>query len=270
MEKGFFPWNESCNNMPWHLRIVVLLFFLFSSFVWAIPCGEWGEILVVDVLTEVMNHTPVIEPPPQKPKRPTGEMGRIYDDNAKQVREMKSLLRGGQAEELELFYAHYQKNKLRYEEVARKVGLPPALIAALHWRESTGDFGTYMHQGDPLGRPARNHPRNIPLFHRWEPSAVHAFKRQAWVGKGLHLTKDTTDLAALATYAEYYNGLGYWYRRVSSPYVFSGTNQYSRGKYVADGRYSRAARDRQLGVALMIRTISDRERKPKPSNTVSS
>ncbi len=61
----------------------------------------------------------------------------------------------------------------------------------------------------------------------------------------------------MATYAEYYNGLGYYKRGRPSPYVFSGTDQYRRGKYVADGRYSRGARDRQLGVATMIQAIRE-------------
>ena len=34
------------------------------------------------------------------------------------------------------------------------VNVPAPLIAALHMRESSGKFNTYLHQGDPLGKPA--------------------------------------------------------------------------------------------------------------------
>ncbi|MEE2752035.1 MAG: hypothetical protein VX519_11455, partial [Myxococcota bacterium] len=88
-----------------------------------------------------------------------------------------------------------------------------------------------------------------------ENSPVHAFGQKAWLRDGLKLSEHSSDMAALATYAEYYNGLGYSDRGVSSPYVFSGTDQYNRGKYVSDGRYSRLTRDNQLGVVKMVQAI---------------
>ena len=63
------------------------------------------------------------------------------------------------------FQENWEANKARYQAVAAQTDMPAKLIAALHWRESSGNFNTYLHQGDPLGRPAVNHPKNIPIFH---------------------------------------------------------------------------------------------------------
>ncbi len=150
------------------------------------------------------------------------------------------------------FTAHYEKHRARYEKVAAQTDIPAQLVAAIHWREGSGDFSTYLHQGDPLGRAAVNWPSNIPVFHKWEPAAVHALQMKDRHREELGIDQETQDGALLGTYAEMYNGLGYHNRGVSSPYVYAGTSAYSSGKYVADGKYSASARDQQLGVIPML------------------
>jgi lysozyme family protein len=164
------------------------------------------------------------------------------------------------------FVQNYQSNKARYEAVAEKTDMPPELIAALHWRESTGNFGTYLHQGDPLGKPARRIPNNIPVFHDWESAAIHAINLKKGIQQRFGITKATgqSDPAALSTYAEYYNGKGYFNKSRPSPYVFSGTSSYQSGKYVADGKYDPNAVDRQLGVYSMLSNLWS-VNSPKPA-----
>ncbi|MBK9366595.1 MAG: hypothetical protein IPN01_09755 [Deltaproteobacteria bacterium] len=153
------------------------------------------------------------------------------------------------------FKKHWEANKARYAAVAAKTGVPANLIAALHWRESSGNFGTYLHQGDPLGKPAVNWPNNIPVFHKWEDAAIHALGMKGKLAKDLGMASNTTDMAAMATYAEHYNGLGYANKGKPSPYVYSGTDQYDKGKYVRDGVYDPNTKDKQLGVVAMIKSI---------------
>ncbi len=186
-----------------------------------------------------------------------GKMRKVYDANRARTNGLQEDDRYDG--ELSEFEAHWQRHQARYESVAAKTGLPAELIAALHWREASGDFGTYLHQGDPLGKPAVHVPKNIPLFHKWEDAAVHAIQMKRGIQSEMALTETSTDAAALATYSEYYNGLGYAMRSKPSPYVFAGTNAYKSGKFVRDGVYSAGTRDRQPGVMSMLGRISDVE-----------
>jgi hypothetical protein len=54
------------------------------------------------------------------------------------------------------------------------------------------------------------------------------------------------------TLLETYNGVGYAYKGLPSPYLWSGTDQYVRGKFVEDGAFSATTVDKQLGCACLI------------------
>lgn len=150
---------------------------------------------------------------------------------------------------LEKFEENYEKNKDRYEAVAEKTGVPAELVAAIHWRESSGNFDTYLHNGDPLGKPTTHVPAGIN-YSNWEDAACDAMTR--------YIDQDKLDKDDVNTYydvAERYNGLGYRNKGVQSPYVWAGTTNYSGGKYVADGVYDANYVDRQLGVAVMLKRL---------------
>lgn len=206
--------------------------------------------------------------PPEKSHRPAAKdktARKVYDNNQKRAAEM-DLKRKGYEGELDGFAKHWGKNQERYVAVAEKTGVPAKLIAALHWRESHGNFGTYLHQGDPLGKKAVHVPKNIPIFHKWEEAAVHALNMKKSIRDKVEMDENTTDPAALATYAEHYNGLGYHNRGRTSSYVWAGTDQYTSGKYVADGKYSSKTRDRQAGVMAMMTTAGQVDAKAAEAN----
>lgn len=182
---------------------------------------------------------------------------KVYQHNLAGVSGAKVNVTGAEMKgDLALFKKNWEKNHGRYEAVSAQTGVPAKLIAAIHWRESTGNFNTYLHQGDPLGKPAVHWPRNIPIFYKWEDAAVHALNMKKGIKNDLGMTAKTTDLAAMATYAECYNGLGYYNHGHTSPYVYSGTDKYTKGKYVGDGIYDGNVKDRQLGVLTMLESIS--------------
>ena len=58
---------------------------------------------------------------------------------------------------------------------------------------------------------------------------------------------------------EKYNGWGYRSRHphVLSPYLWSFSNHYSKGKYVADGRWSESAVSQQAGAAVILRRMAE-------------
>lgn len=186
-------------------------------------------------------------------------MQQVYDANATRSTDAEIKLSKTQEGEMASFEANWKENQAQYEAVAKTSGIPAKLVAALHWRESSGDFGTYLHQGDPLGKQAVNEPSDIPIFDEWGPAAEHALGMKQSIQDKLKIDAGTTDEAALATYAEYYNGLGYYNRGKSSPYDWAGTDQYSKGKYTSDGHYSSKTVDEQLGVVSMMRRVDEVE-----------
>jgi hypothetical protein len=86
------------------------------------------------------------------------KLAAVYLFNRMRVRNANESLTPQQEKDMEQFIKNWDANKARYEKVAETAGIPPKLIAALHWRESTGDFGTYLHQGDPLGKRSTSPP----------------------------------------------------------------------------------------------------------------
>ncbi len=177
----------------------------------------------------------------------------VYLKHSKLINQVTSIQPN---DSLNKFKAHYQQNQARYEAVAAQVNIPPSFIAALNWREQTGSFNGYFHNGCPLGKPSDKVPTDIPVMNTWEESVVHAFGRFKGDIQKLGITKDTTDMAALATLAEKYNGLGYHNKGRISPYVYNNTPLYTGGKYVADGQFSASEVDKQAGVVAMVASVS--------------
>lgn len=149
------------------------------------------------------------------------------------------------------FVKRARDNWARYEAVAERVNMPPELIAAIHERESGGLFDRYLHNGDKLGSPTVHVPKG-KMFAEWEPAAVDAMSMFAAPAAQLGLTADSDDIASMMALAEVYNGLGYRNRGMLSPYLYSGTDLYAGGKFVADGKFDPNAQDKQLGVAEMV------------------
>lgn len=188
-------------------------------------------------------------------KSPDAYSKALIQNNAKLLSGAKSLVPkdGPLGAALKKFDDHYEKNKARYEAVSQKTGYPPELVAALHWREHSGGFDGMMSNGAPLNKKSTIVPYDGP-YASWEESAVAALNnpsRQAtWKANGLD--KDPNDLAALASFAEQWNGLGYYKKGVPSPYIYSGTDVYSKGKYTGDGVYDPDKVDKQIGVVPML------------------
>lgn len=137
----------------------------------------------------------------------------------------------------------------RYRIVAAKTGVPWQVIAVIHQREANQNWNTQLGQGDPLNKKSTHVPKGRGPFNTWEEGAVDALTNCApYASKNMDWTIGGT-LALL----EKYNGLGYANKNLPSPYIWAGTNQYVKGKYVADGVYDANAVDKQLGCAGLLR-----------------
>jgi len=158
------------------------------------------------------------------------------------------------------------KNKTIYQEIEKSTGVPWWFIGIVHYRESNLDLSTNLAQGDPWNKKSVHVPAGRGPFNSFQEAAVdaltncppYAAKNKDWsVGKAL-------------TMFEEYNGLGYANRGVPSPYVWAGTDQYSKGKYVADGVYDPDHVDTQLGCAGVLKFLGVFSgTQPKPKDNVS-
>jgi lysozyme family protein len=147
-------------------------------------------------------------------------------------------------------------NRPRYEAIAKKTGVPWPWIGPVHSRESDLDFRTHLHNGDslsartrhvPAGRPKKGNP---PFT--FEDSAVDALTMSPH-----NLDKVTRWTAERMCYEwEKYNGWGYL-NKGNSPYLWSWTDLYHGGKYVADGRYDASHWDTQAGCIAIFKELAE-------------
>lgn len=159
--------------------------------------------------------------------------------------------------------------KSRYLAVQAKTGVPWFVIAVIHMRESSQSFSGVLHNGERIigtNRQTKLVPKGRGPFATWEDAAVdalvnchpYAARNKDWsVGGTLLLL-------------EQYNGLGYANKGLPSPYVWAGTNQYVKGKYVADGKFDPNTVDPQPGCAGMIRAIMSADQSVKFGSAVSA
>lgn len=148
--------------------------------------------------------------------------------------------------------------KERYQLISAGTSVPWFVIAVIHERESGQRFDRQLGQGDPLDHASIHDPAGRgPFFnHPNDPAGQDAFYRSALdalINCGPHAArwKDWTPGGAL-TLLEEYNGLGYAAMGVPSAYVWSGTDQYVSGKYVADHVYRSNVVDVQEGCAPIL------------------
>lgn len=151
-------------------------------------------------------------------------------------------------------------NKVRYENVAKEVGCPWWMVGIIHYIECHNDFQKHIHNGDPLAFKTKKQPANRPLTPgpwTWEESALDALKNV----RNLHRWKDWSVPGCLWQ-LEGYNGYGYrqYHPNVKTPYLWSMTNQYVKGKYIEiriNGKWvpkwSSELVSEQLGLAAIMK-----------------
>jgi len=154
--------------------------------------------------------------------------------------------------EIEGVLARLRGGEARYQAVAVATGVPWHVIGVIHQMECGGRFDRHLHNGDPLtartvrvpaGRPATGTP---PFT--WEASAEDALRFQR-----LDRWNDWS-LPATLYRLEGYNGWGYrlYHPETLSPYLWGGSNHYTRGE-IRPGRalvrHRRLETDRRRGAA---------------------
>lgn len=151
-------------------------------------------------------------------------------------------------------------NRPRYDAVSRATGVPWFVIGIMHQMECNLSFAKHLHNGDPLGARTKlvpaGRPKVWPVENQdaWTASAIDALTMP---GKEFHKVESWT-LERIAYSLELYNGFGYrLYRGIHSPYLWSFTSNYSRGKYVTDGKWSKTAVSQQSGGMAILKKLME-------------
>jgi lysozyme family protein len=160
------------------------------------------------------------------------------------------------AAEIESTTTKIAANQARYESVGEPLDIPWFFIGVTHCMEGGLNFKTHLHNGDPLtartvqvpkGRPKKGNP---PFT--WEESATDALTLEGFAGL------DDWSLTSILYRFEKYNGFGYRSRKINSPYLWSFSSHYTRGKFGADGVFSPALVSKQCGAAVLLRQLVSR------------
>jgi len=170
-------------------------------------------------------------------------------------------------QDLDAVIERIAKNRARYEQVQRRTGVWWPVIACIHAMEGSLSFTTHLHNGDPLSARTRQVPAGRPLKgtapFTWEESADDALKMILPETVGEVDFLDTPE--EVLWFFENYNGWGYrsGAGRNStppsrSPYLWAQTNQWIKGKYVADGRFDPNAGSSQIGAAALMKRMEQK------------
>lgn len=161
-------------------------------------------------------------------------------------------------------------SKARFQAMETRTGVPWYVIAVIKEREAGADpqWLKSIAQGQPWSRRSTIVPIGRGPFKSWEEAAYDALVNCApYAAKN----KDWS-IGGILTLLEGYNGFGYAARGLPSPYVWSGTDQYKSGKFVADHEFNPNVVDAQLGCAGLILAMqaidsSIKFETPKPAVT---
>jgi lysozyme family protein len=142
-------------------------------------------------------------------------------------------------------------NLARYQTVVSGWSIPAYVVGVIHNMESDLNFTRHLHNGDKLTARTVHVPAGRPLTgtppFTWEESAKDALQM-----RGMDKVTDWS-ISHMLLVVEGYNGFGYARRGRLSPYLWAGSNHYTKGKYVSDGKFDPEAVSNQIGAALILK-----------------
>jgi lysozyme family protein len=157
-----------------------------------------------------------------------------------------------------------ETRRKNYEQVADQTCIPWYFVGAIHALEASFDFTAHLHNGDSLRKRTWQVPANRPKTwlppSDWTSSAIDALSMKGY-------DKETKWGLPETLYRwERYNG---WRSRllynINTPYLWSYSNHYSKGKFVRDNVWDVNAVSKQPGAAVLLRAMVDMGAVPAPA-----
>ena len=147
------------------------------------------------------------------------------------------------------------KHRVDYEAVAAQTGAPWWFVGIVHGMECSFKFTSHLHNGDPLSARTVQVPAGRPPIwdppNDWASSAIDAITYE-----GFAQQPDWSLARALYRF-EGFNGYGYYARGINSPYLWSFSNQYEKGKFASDHEFAPDLVSKQCGAAVMLKTLAE-------------
>jgi lysozyme family protein len=143
----------------------------------------------------------------------------------------------------------------RYEEVQSSTLVPWFVVGLIHGMECDFDFSEHLHNGDPLKHRTVNEPSGRPPPSvgnppfDWKVSAIDALQYDKFT------SWNDWSVPGICYKLEAYNGFGYRHHGVNSPYLWSYSSNYERGKFTSDGVWDADAVSRQVGAITALKQM---------------
>lgn len=159
------------------------------------------------------------------------------------------VIRPGKVPTIDNLAKHLIAAKTRYEAVTAETNVPWFVVALIHQMECGGDFRLSIAQGDPWNKVSTHVPKGRGPFPSWKDAAVDALSIDG--------TSKITDwtVERLCYELEKYNGFGSRAKGINTPYLWSYSNQYTSGKYVADHVWDANAVSGQVGAMPLLKRM---------------
>lgn len=181
--------------------------------------------------------------------------------------------------EVQLFAKKAIANQARYQKVSDAIGCPWWFVAVVHYREASGDFNTYLGNGDPLHEVSVHVPAGRGPFDTWEEGAIDALRLEGFAHES------DWSFASCCYRFESYNGWGYRINgqhefqchkqgnregtfdgvyqgsmqdttpRNAAPYMYSGTQFYTKGLSIEDHSFYPDAIDDEPGCMILLKAL---------------
>lgn len=163
--------------------------------------------------------------------------------------------------ELKIYANAIIDSKIRLMAMEKVTGVPWYMLGLIQSHEAGIKGGQLnflgcMHNGEEIIGTIKKTtlvPAGRGPFKTWEESCIDACGYD-----GLTNIK-TWSVDVVLQYLERFNGTGYlqYHTSTLSPYLWGGTNLYTKGKYVADHKFDPNAVSQQIGCGAIIKYLID-------------
>ena len=144
------------------------------------------------------------------------------------------------------FKSKYNANLSYYQQISNATDVPTILIAAIHYREGSGNLYQSIEDGSII---------NTSDFVN---NAIDTIENKGGNWKtfqdDIGMGKNTKNILAMMQFAEFWNGTGCISAGRINPYLYSGTNLYTSGKYTNSGWQSTIV-DQQPGIYYLLSQV---------------